>query len=139
MPLRIVGNSRRYTWHQELGFSRASYFPRIRASLMAAIAIAAANAAFVDEDYEAAVGNYGAALSAEPQNDEAYSKRAAALLKLKRYTDAAADATANARASGSPAFSSSSFSVSSFALAFRAFSRFASFSFTGYFTGGAWS
>jgi hypothetical protein len=27
----------------------------------------------------------------------------------------------------------------SFALAFRVFSRFASFSFTGYFTGGAWS
>ena len=61
------------------------------------------------------------------------------LRHLRRRHHAAADATANARASGSPAFSSSSFSGLSFALAFRVFSRFASFSFTGYFTGGAWS
>ena len=59
------------------------------------------------------------------------------LRHLRRRHHAAADATANARASGSPAFSSSSFSVLSFTFAAR-FSRFASFSFTGYFTG-AWS
>ena len=61
--------------------------------MAAAIAIAAANAAFVDGDYESAISGYGVAIGAEPENGEAYSKRAAAHLRMKRYTEAVSDAT----------------------------------------------
>ena len=70
--------------------------------MAAAIALAAANAAFVDEEYETAITHYGTALSAEPNNDEAFSKRAAALLKLKRYTEAASDASAAVKLRATP-------------------------------------
>ena len=64
------------------------------ASAAAAAAIAAANASFVDEDYEMALQGYSVALKADPENADAFAKRAAAQLKLKRYTEAASDATA---------------------------------------------
>ena len=60
-----------------------------------AAAIAAGNAAFVDEDYDAAVQGYSSAIEAEPSNADAFAKRAAVQLKLKRYTEAVSDATAS--------------------------------------------
>lgn len=66
-----------------------------------AIAIAAANAAFVDEDYAAAISGYTAAIDAEPSAD-AFSKRAAAHLKLKRYEEAASDAAASVKLQATP-------------------------------------
>ena len=68
----------------------------------AAIAIGAANASFVEEEYEAAVHGYGVAISAEPDNADALSKRAAAQLKLKRYTEAVCDATAAVKLKATP-------------------------------------
>lgn len=65
--------------------------------MSAAIAIAAGNSSYVDEEFEAAVSQYGAAIEAEPNNADALSKRAAAHLKLKRYTEAVADATASVK------------------------------------------
>ena len=60
----------------------------------AAALIAIANASFVDDDFEAAVNGYTVALEAEPNNADAFAKRSAAQLRLKRYTEAASDATA---------------------------------------------
>ena len=59
----------------------------------AAVAVQDANAAFVEEDYEAALSGYSTAIQADPSNANAYSKRAAVMLKLKRYAEAASDAT----------------------------------------------
>lgn len=67
-----------------------------------AIAVAAANAAFVDEEYEAAIHGYSVALQAEPDNADAFAKRAAAQLRLKRYTEAASDATAAVKLQATP-------------------------------------
>jgi Flp pilus assembly protein TadD len=53
--------------------------------------VVAGNAAFVDEDFEAAVGHYTAALAAGP-HAEARTKRAAAYLKLNKFAEAAVDA-----------------------------------------------
>jgi tetratricopeptide (TPR) repeat protein len=70
--------------------------------MAAAIALAAANAAFVDEEYETAIRDYGAAIAADPSNADAFSKRAAAQLKLRRYTEAVSDATASVKLSATP-------------------------------------
>ena len=68
----------------------------------AAIAIAAANNSFVEENYEAAVHGYGVAISVEPDNADAYCKRAAAQLKLQRHMQAAEDATAAVKLQPTP-------------------------------------
>ena len=70
--------------------------------MASAIAIAAANASFVDEDYLSAIAGYTAAIEAEPSNAEAFSKRAAAQLKLKRYEEAASDAAASVKLQATP-------------------------------------
>ena len=51
------------------------------------------NAAYVDEDFEAAIGYYSKAIAAHPEDADAFSKRAAAHLRLKRFTEAVSDAT----------------------------------------------
>jgi suppressor of G2 allele of SKP1 len=51
----------------------------------------AANALFVDEEYEAALASYTRALEAEPENATYFAHRAAALLRLGQHVDAAAD------------------------------------------------
>eukprot|EP01096_Ripella_sp_DP13-Kostka_P014286 TRINITY_DN6409_c0_g1_i2.p1 TRINITY_DN6409_c0_g1~~TRINITY_DN6409_c0_g1_i2.p1 ORF type:complete len:376 (+),score=154.54 TRINITY_DN6409_c0_g1_i2:78-1205(+) len=51
-----------------------------------------ANALFVDEMYQEALGFYDQAIQSEPQNAEYYVKRSACLTKLKKYTKASEDA-----------------------------------------------
>ena len=46
------------------------------------------NAAFVEEEYETAISHYSKAIAANPEDADAFSKRAAAHLRLKRYTEA---------------------------------------------------
>lgn len=50
------------------------------------------NALFVDERYEEAAAAFSRALEAQPGDADALSRRAAALLQLRRLAEAAADA-----------------------------------------------
>eukprot|EP00322_Chrysochromulina_rotalis_P023429 CAMPEP_0115855812 /NCGR_PEP_ID=MMETSP0287-20121206/14733_1 /TAXON_ID=412157 /ORGANISM="Chrysochromulina rotalis, Strain UIO044" /LENGTH=358 /DNA_ID=CAMNT_0003309973 /DNA_START=17 /DNA_END=1093 /DNA_ORIENTATION=+ len=60
------------------------------------------NAAYVDEEYEVAVGHYSQAIAADPNNADAFSKRAAAHLRLKRFTEAVSDATLSVKMHATP-------------------------------------
>ena len=104
----------------------ARHMPTITDS-PALMAIGAANASFVDEDYDAAIHGYGIALQADPNNADAFSKRAAAQLKLKRYTEAASDATAAIKLQATPkAYSrkgQASFALGEFEAARGAFAK----------------
>jgi tetratricopeptide (TPR) repeat protein len=60
-------------------------------------AMFAGHAAFVDEDYEDAIAHYSRAIAADPDSADAFSKRAAAHLRLKRYTEAVSDATVSVK------------------------------------------
>eukprot|EP00029_Vermamoeba_vermiformis_P010546 TRINITY_DN555_c0_g1_i1.p1 TRINITY_DN555_c0_g1~~TRINITY_DN555_c0_g1_i1.p1 ORF type:complete len:135 (+),score=27.01 TRINITY_DN555_c0_g1_i1:42-446(+) len=51
-----------------------------------------ANAAFVDEDFSAALEHYNSAIQLEGDNAEFYVKRSACHYKLKNFTDAISDA-----------------------------------------------
>merc|ERR1712087_641434 len=50
------------------------------------------HAAFVDEEYEKAQQHYTHAIELDPQNPDAYAKRAAAFLKTGNHTEAISDA-----------------------------------------------
>eukprot|EP00727_Mastigamoeba_balamuthi_P012252 m51a1_g765 putative suppressor of g2 allele of skp1 homolog isoform 1 (342) ;mRNA; f:561524-562837 len=54
---------------------------------------AAGNAAFADEDYEAAVEHYTTALAADPTNAALFVRRSNAHSKLEQWVDAVSDAT----------------------------------------------
>ncbi|KOO24709.1 suppressor of g2 allele of skp1-like protein [Chrysochromulina tobinii] len=60
------------------------------------------NAAFVDEEYETAISHYSKAIAANPEDADAFSKRAAAHLRLKRYTEAVSDATLSVKLLATP-------------------------------------
>jgi len=66
------------------------------------MSLAEGNAAFVDEDYEGALGHYSTVIAADPENADAFSKRAAAHLRLKRYTEAVSDATVSVKLHATP-------------------------------------
>jgi len=60
------------------------------------------NAAYVDEDYAVAIGHYSKAIAANPEDADAFSKRAAAHLQLKHYTEAVSDATVSVKLQATP-------------------------------------
>ena len=85
------------------------------------------NAAFVDEEYETAISHYSGAIQADPEDADAFSKRSAAYLRLKRYTEAVSDATASVKLHATPkAFlrkGQASFALGEFEAAKVAFSK----------------
>jgi len=89
--------------------------------------IALGNAAFVDEDYDTAIGHYSKAIASNPEDADAFSKRAAAHLRLKRYTEAVSDATVSVKKKPtSKAFQrkgQASFALSEFEAARAAFAK----------------
>jgi tetratricopeptide (TPR) repeat protein len=50
------------------------------------------NVAFGEGNYDVAVAHFGRAIGLDPQNEVYYSNRAAALIAIKRYSEAASDA-----------------------------------------------
>eukprot|EP00325_Prymnesiales_sp_UTEX-LB-985_P001826 CAMPEP_0174695938 /NCGR_PEP_ID=MMETSP1094-20130205/2210_1 /TAXON_ID=156173 /ORGANISM="Chrysochromulina brevifilum, Strain UTEX LB 985" /LENGTH=355 /DNA_ID=CAMNT_0015892581 /DNA_START=40 /DNA_END=1104 /DNA_ORIENTATION=+ len=60
------------------------------------------NAAYVDEEYKTAISHYSQAIAANPEDADAFSKRAAAHLQLKQYTEAVSDATVSVKLQATP-------------------------------------